>query len=162
MKHSSTSLSFRGFYGSVLFVVCLCTLEELYHIGTDVFKLPENVFHALTVIGALIVASLEASTLGALEWLKSYFVRPDPFAETAPEGDYQFRRAYREEVLQIHQLAKDMYGRGYRFSEEGLREWWRCNDHCFFVLVYNGSVMGYVDAFPISETDYQHLLAGKD
>ncbi|MBI3658954.1 toll/interleukin-1 receptor domain-containing protein [Candidatus Acetothermia bacterium] len=79
-----------------------------------------------------------------------------------PEGKYKFRRADPGDIDQIHRLALKAYGFRYRFSDARLREWWSFNPKCFFVMLCDSVVVGYIDAFPITEDDYRHLLAGKD
>lgn len=85
----------------------------------------------------------------------------DPFG--LPSDKYRFRRADACDINQIHQLAVEIYGpTRYAFTKDRLREWLQINPKCFFVMVSRENIVGYIDAFPISDEHYDHLLAAKD
>lgn len=79
-----------------------------------------------------------------------------------PVGKRRFRPADLGDIDQIHRLASEIYGPRYRFPDATLRAWWKLNPKCFYVMLCDSIVVGYIDAFPITEGHYQHLLAGKE
>lgn len=85
----------------------------------------------------------------------------DPFG--MPPVKYSFRRADTCDMDQIHQLAQEIYGATrYSFTPNKLREWVQINPKCFFIMTTREAIVGYIDAFPISNETHDHLLAGKD
>jgi hypothetical protein len=161
-SHTAT-VFFRVIYGSILFVIVLSTLEQFSGLNTDVFKLSALRFHILMAAIAAISALFEACFLKGLEGVKEFCAATDYIADAPPPmGGHDYRRAHVEEIPAIHQLARQVYGWRYQFSERTLRKWWHINQECFFVMLHNGQVVGYIDAFPVSEGDYQRLMRGQD
>ena len=161
-SHTTTVL-FRIVYGSILFVIALSTLEQFSGLNNDVFKLPIGRFHALMVGVAIGAAVFEACFLMGLEGVKRFCVTTDYIADAPPPmGGHDYRRAYLEDIPAIHQLARQIYGWRYQFSEKTLRKWWHLNPECFFVMLHNDQIVGYMDAFPVSEKDYERLTRGQD
>lgn len=137
-------------------------LEQFSQLNLDTLGLGAGTFHLVTAFVALVVALTEAFTLKGLDGLKAHFHGRDPIVEAPPAGRYRFRRADLGDIGEIHQLAHQIYGPPYQFSDGRLRQWWKANPNCFFVMLCNGRLVGYIDAFPICSSDYENLLAGKD
>lgn len=152
----------RTLYGAVLFMIVLATLEGLADFCEEVCKLPKHPFHIIAGVLAFVVAVVEGFSMKGLERLKEWLTIPEYLPDVIPDSKPECRWAHPEEIAQIHQLARATYGYGYRFSLEQLRGWWTRNNQCFFVMLHNNVVFGYIDAFPISAADYEHLLHGKD
>ena len=165
MRHSQKKALIHLLYGFILFVISLSTLEQFSQLNTDMpdmLRLPNHIFHYLMVALALGVACYEGWTMTGLAGLKHYINAPEHMLAPPPEGDYKFERASPEYMSQVYKLARRLYGSGYKFSEKKLCAWLAINPDCFYMMLFNDLVVGYIDAFPISEDHYWHLVAGGD
>lgn len=160
LPRSAYAILGRTVYGSILFIAILATLEDLGQIAHDWLGISQGAFHVMAVCLAAGAAIFEGLTRFTAEHLRDFFGAPDHIVEPPPSGDYEYRRAYHDEIRKIRALARERYG-WTAFSQARLERWYAANPECFFVMVHNGQVVGYVDAFPISSGDYQSLLAGK-
>ncbi len=150
----------RVLYGVVIFVILLSTLESLGDLVEDLSGLPRSIFHGCTIVVASALAVAEAWKEFGIEKLREIFTRPDHVVFPSPLGEYEWRRAYRNEVVEIHALATRIYGGAYQFSVEKLERWYDCNPDIFFLAKHNGECVGYIDAFPISRADFTSLSTG--
>lgn len=156
------TIALRCVYGTILFVVSLATLEGFGQLNDEFLHVPARLFHQLMMGGALVVAAFEATTMRGLDGLRDYLGGQDYVIEPMPEGTYSFRGAYLEDIPVIRRLARRIYGWGYDFSDDRLRAWRETNPYCFFLMLFNSEVVGYLDAFPVAEADFQHLVRGGD
>jgi hypothetical protein len=152
----------RFVYAIVLFTGTVSTLEGLGQLNDDLLRLPGRWFHLVVVFIGLVLACVEGYSMRGLDGLKAYFGRDDPVAEPPPRGRYRYRGADSGDIEKIHALALSLYGGRYKFSEDDLRRWWKANPCCFFLMLCGTEVVGYIDAFPISDQDYRLLLREGD
>jgi hypothetical protein len=151
------SISGRATYAAVLWVLAFSTLEQFEGLNRDLFGLRSLMFHSLTCSIALAAALFEAVTLRGVSGLRDLWDRPDPIAGIANRS-CTYRAALSGDLLSVRKLAIKRYG--WAFPMKALQRWHQANPKCLFLMLSEGELVGYVDAFPISGPDYEHLLAG--
>jgi len=78
------------------------------------------------------------------------------------ESNYSYRSLAIEELGTLYELARKTYGVSYTFSENDLKGWWRCNPNCYYGLFCDRELVGYFDAFPISDEAFNDLTADNE
>lgn len=157
MTHWLRRLSGRATYAVVLWVVAFSTLEQFAGLNQELFGLRSLVFHSLTGSIAFGVALFEAITLRGLGGIRDLWDRPDPITGVANRS-CTYRAALSGDLASVRKLAIKRYGWAFRLK--ALQRWHQSNPKCLFLMLSEGELVGYVDAFPISDRDYQALLAG--
>jgi hypothetical protein len=146
----------RAAYGIVLWVLAFSTLEQFAELNSELHSLTSTVFHWLAALLAMVAATYEAVTMKGLAGLRSLWERPDPI-DVPPDRKCTCRVAGNDDLQRVRRLALKRYG--WAFTLRALQRWHRCNPKCLFLMESEGKLVGYLDAFPISENDYQFLLA---
>jgi hypothetical protein len=149
-------------YGIVLFITCLSTLEQFSELNNDIFHLHKIVFHIITFSISLVVALYEGYSMKGFDRIKALFETKEHIPDLPAEGSYSYRALALEEISKLYELAKKIYGSDYNFTEKGLNSWWLLNPNCFYGLFFENNLAGYIDAFPISDSSYKHLVDGHD
>ena len=150
-------------YAVIIFLIALATLEgALYQLIQDILRdWQPKAFHCLAIAVSAFAAAWELSTLAGLEGVVRLFASADHIILPSPFGTYESRRAYPDEIPNIHALADRLYP-DYKFTIAGLTEWHRRNPTIFFVMIHDGELVGYMDAFPISRQDFDLLAIGEE
>ena len=157
MRDWLRGVSGRVTYALVLWVLAFSALEQFGDLNKDLNGVRPAVFHVVAGVLALGVALFESVTLRGLSGLRHLWERPDPI-ESFADRKCEFRAARPVDLQKVRKLAIKRYG--WAFPLESLRRWYRCNPNCLFLMLSESAVVGYVDAFPISDADYRFLLAG--
>lgn len=157
MRNWLRSASGRVAYALVLWVLAFSALEQFAELNRDVLGLPPAVFHSVVAAIALGAALFESITLRGLAGLHNLWDRPDPIDRIVDQR-CQYRAALGTDLQKVRKLAIKRYG--WAFPLKALQRWHRSNPKILFLMICEGNVVAYVDAFPISEGDYQSLLAG--
>lgn len=149
-------------YGIVLFITCLSTLEQFSELNNDVFRIQKELFHMITISVSILVALFEGYSMKGFDRIKAFFETNEHIPDLPTEGNYTYRPLAVEEISNLYDLAKKNYGIDYNFTENRLKNWWVLNPNCFFGLFFENDLVGYIDAFPISNSSYKLLTAGYD
>jgi hypothetical protein len=144
-------------YGVILCVLAFSTLEQFGGLNDDLFHLDRRTFHALAFVVAFGAALFEAVTLRGLTGVRHFWERPDPIASVANRS-HTYRAALSKDLQSVRKLALKRYG--WAFTLKELQRWHRSNPLCLYLMVSEGDLVGYVDAFPITAADHDALLAG--
>jgi hypothetical protein len=157
VSHWLRSASGRVVYAIVLGVLAFSTLEQFSGLNQDLSWLPRATFHWVAFAAALGAALFEATTLRGLAGLRHFLEKPDPIASVANRR-CAYRFAHVEDLESVRALAIARYG--WAFKSRHLRRWHDANPKCLFLMLSEGELVGYLDAFPISAADYRFLLEG--
>jgi hypothetical protein len=152
------SASGRAIYAVILWVVIFSTLEQFTGLSDDLLGPSHRaMFHLIVFLIAFAAALFEAITLRGLEGLRDYWDRPDPIAAVV-NRKCTYRAALTADLPNVRKLALRRYG--WAFPIGALQRWHVSNPRCLFLMLSDGELVGYIDAFPIRLADYQSLLAG--
>jgi hypothetical protein len=149
----------RVIYAVVLWVVIFSTLEQFAGVNDDLLKLNRATFHVLAFTIAAVAAVFEAVTLRGISGLLNLWQRPDPIASIVNRTP-AYKAAFESDLHDVRKLAIKRYG--WAFPIEAIRRWHFHNSRCLYLMLLDGELVGYVDAFPISAADYQSLLDGAE
>jgi hypothetical protein len=151
------SASGRVIYALALWVLAFSALEQFADLSKDLFAIRPLVFHTAACAAALAAAIFESVTLRGVSGLRHLWDRPDPI-EDITHQKCNYRAALFTDLQKVRKLAIKRYG--WAFALNALQRWHRSNSKCLFLMLSEGRLAGYVDAFPIAEVDYQFLLGG--
>lgn len=158
LSHRLRDVVGRVLYALILWIVISSTLEQFAGLNAHFSVLGESTFHLLASVIALIAAAFEAVTLLGISGVRNMWQRPDPIDDIISRN-HSFRVALGKDLVGVREFAKKRYG--YAFKIRELRRWHSLNPRCLYLMFSDGELVGYVDAFPISAADYQHLLADR-
>jgi hypothetical protein len=150
------SASGRAVYALVLWVLAFSALEQFAELSRD-FGISPRLFHSIACAIALGAALFESATLRGLAGLRHLWERPDPIVDIA-QRKCTYRAALFTDLQKVRKLAIKRYG--WAFPLQSIQRWHQCNPKCLFLMFHEGTLVGYVDAFPISDADYRSLLRG--
>lgn len=157
VSHYLRLVAGRVLYALVLWVVISSTLEQFAGVNERFLIIGESTFHLLVLGIALTAAAFEAVTLLGISGLQNLWQRPDPIDDIMIRNR-SFHVALDKDLVKVRKLAKKRYG--FAFTIKALRRWHSLNPRCLYLMVSDGELVGYVDAFPISAGDFQHLVDG--